>query len=92
MASQDAWLDALSEAWDRSGIDVVSCPNCGATELRLRYQLHAPFTRERALVVLWCDHCLEGPRPNVGPMPAWGTQAPYPDPSIPNFRIASDDA
>lgn len=87
MASYERWLEAFQGAYRAPGRVVeLTCPNCGARELRLRFVTYGD-REERANAVFWCESCLEGMPPGPSEVPVGCATVRHADADIPNYRV-----
>lgn len=87
MASFEQWLEALQPVYDLSlkRASELTCPNCGARALYLRFVAHRPLGR--AFIAFWCGNCLQGIAPGPGEVPAAYYRVRDVDANIPNYRV-----
>jgi hypothetical protein len=86
MATFEQWLEALQPVYDLSPkrASELTCPNCGAKALQLRFVTYVP--EGRAFIAFWCDKCLEGLAPGPCTVPAAYHPVRPEDANIPNYR------
>jgi hypothetical protein len=58
MGDRQAWLKSLAAARESGETNRISCPNCGRSELKIRYIVDSESRIGYAL--FWCEACLHG--------------------------------
>ncbi|HEY3903298.1 MAG TPA: hypothetical protein VGM14_05320 [Streptosporangiaceae bacterium] len=87
MASFEQWLGAFRLAYGEPGrVSALSCPNCGAQDLQLRFVLYGSRGQD-ANAVFWCGNCLQGMPPGPSQVPDSCTPVRAEDAGIPNYRL-----
>lgn len=89
MALYEKWLGAFQHAYrDPDRVSDLTCPNCGAQELHLRF-LYYGSREHQANVAFWCGSCLQGMPTGPSEVPQSCTPVWHEDAHVPNYRIVA---
>jgi hypothetical protein len=58
MGGRQAWLNSLVAARESGDARHIPCPNCGRSELKIRYIVNSES--RIGYVLFWCEACLHG--------------------------------
>ncbi|MFI5707793.1 hypothetical protein [Kribbella sp. NPDC051620] len=84
------WMDAYNLAHHRpTSLPTLSCPNCGAHNLRLEFEVKDPCATY-GTAYFWCNTCLTGPMPTPAPLPPQATTTPWGTLNPPNYTIVPE--
>jgi hypothetical protein len=81
------WAVAVNEAWRAPrSVDQMHCATCGSQELQLIYLIDNPAASD-GMFAFWCDACLTGHPPGIGPIPDGARRVRREDARIPDYRL-----
>jgi hypothetical protein len=67
-------------------VDPMRCPTCGSHEFQLIYLIDDPV-ESYGMFAFWCDACLTGHPPGIGPIPDGARRVRHEDARIPDYRL-----
>lgn len=86
----DRWAEAFDRAWsDPRLVDEMECPTCGVSALHLVYVLDE-LEASHGMFAFWCDACLTGFPPGMGPVARGAQRVRRGEERVPNYRLVVD--
>ncbi len=83
----EIWTRTFDEAWaDPGALAKIACPTCSERRINLVY-VAEDLDAAAGMFAFWCDACLTGLPPGMGPIPPDAQRVRRGEEDVPNYRL-----